>query len=353
MKRTYASRLCALVCAAVVCLQLAACSGSSTSMSTAPSAPASPPVPVQPTFTVHPKYFIGSVVYTPPGEGGSSITYPFGAVIGTTVSTTQSWNNNSMTGVSVGDNAVAFGNNFGGSTSTSVDMQDNKAIQVNYVFPPSNAVNHDYDQIWIFLGVVVNAFVDDLGNITWSLDFSQILNQGFAESGYPVTVGCVRLNSTIFSSPVCTSNTNFLSSVGITPADYPNILGADPFADPNASPTPDASRYVRIGSVNYFPDSAASPVTHSENNSTTATNSTTSTYSYSVSSSVSGSYDGVSLKNPDIFTWTSSSTQSNKTGSTDSIPLTLSLPSSPYSGPTTLFVYLDTIYKTLLFSFNQ
>jgi hypothetical protein len=33
--------------------------------------------------------------------------------------------------------------------------------------------------------------------------------------------------------------------------------------------------------------------------------------------------------------------------------LTLSLPSAPYSGPMTLFVYVDTIYKTLLFSFNQ
>jgi len=344
--------LCALVCAVVVCLQLAACGSSSTS--TASSAPASSPaVPAQPTFTAHPKYFIGSVVYTPPGEGGSLLTYGFGTVTGTTVSTTQNWNNHSMTGVSAGDHFVAFGDNFGGSTSTSVDVQDNASIQSNYQFPPSNSINHDYDQIWIFFGVIVNASVDALGNITWSLDFSQILNQGFAETGYSIAAGCLGPNSTIFSSLVCIDQRNFLSSMGITSADYPNILGADPFADPNASPTPDRSRYVQIGSVSYFPDPSTSTVTHMETNSTTVTNSTTSTYSYTVNSSVSGSYDGVSLKNPGIFTWTNSSTQSNKTGSTNPVALTLSLPSAPYSGPTTLYVYLDTIYKTLLFSFSQ
>jgi len=342
--------MCALVCAAAVCLQLAACGKSST---TAPGAPALPPaVAAQPTFTAHPKYFIGSVVYTPPGEGGSLLTYGFGTVTGTTVSTTQSWNNNSTAGVSVGNQSVAFGDDFGGSTATSVDMQDNAHVQVNYQFPPSNSINHDYDQIWIFLGVDVNAFVDDLGNITWSLDFSKIQNR-FAGTGYPITAGCLRPDGAIFSSPACTATVNLLGSAGITQADYPNILGADPFADPNAPPTPDRSRYVQIGSVPYFPDPTTSTVTHMENNSSTVANSTTATYSYSVDSSVSGSYDGLSLKNPNIFTWTNSSTQSNKTGSTDPIPLTLSLPSAPYSGPTTLFVYLDTIYKTLLFSFNQ
>jgi hypothetical protein len=347
------SRLCT-ACTVAACLQLAACGKSSTTTSTPSSAPASSPAAAaQPTFTAHPKYFIGSVVYTPPGEGGSLLTYGFGTVTGTTVSTTQSWNNNSMAGVSVGNQSVAFGDDFGGSTATSVDMQDNAHVQVDYQFPPSNAINHDYDQIWIFLGVEVNAFVDDLGNITWSLDFSKILNQGFAVSGYPIAAGCLRPNSAIFSSPACAATVNFLSSAGITQADYPSILGADPFADPNASPTPDRSRYVQIGSVSYFPDPTTSTVTHMENNSAAVTNSTTSTYSYSVDSSVSGSYDGVSLKNPNIFTWTNSSTRSNKTGSTDPIPLTLSLPSAPYGGPTTLFVYLDTIYKTLLFSFNQ
>ncbi len=146
---------------------------------------------------------------------------------------------------------------------------------------------------------------------------------------------------------------NLLDSVGITSADYPSILGANPFADPNASPTPDPSRYVLIDSVFYLPDPTATTFIYTENNSTTITNSQTAIYSYSVSAGASVSYDGVSLKDSTKFTWTTQSTQSNKTGSTNSSAFTLSMPSFAYSGPTTLFVYMDTIYKTFMFSFNQ
>lgn len=341
------SRLCALVCAAAACLLLAACGGSSTATSTSTASS----VPAQPTFTAHPKYLIGSVVYAPPGEGRSSLTYGFGTVTGTTVSTAQSWNSNSTAGASAGNSHVAFDNSFGGSTSTSVDMRDNTSSQGTYQGPPSNSVNHDYDLIQIFIGVDVNAFVDGLGSVTWGLDFSKIASRGFAGTGYPIAVGCLRSNSTIPPSD-CAATVNFLGSAGITPADYPGILGADPFADPNASPSPDHDRYVQIGSLAYLPN-PISTVTYTGNNSTATTNSTTSAYSYSVDSSVSGSYDGVSLKDPNIFTWTNSSTQSNTNSTSNSISLTLSLPSSPYGGPATLYVYLDTIYKTLMFSFSQ
>jgi hypothetical protein len=148
---------------------------------------------------------------------------------------------------------------------------------------------------------------------------------------------------------------NVLSRGGVTSADYPTILRAHPFADPNASPTPDPSRYVLIDSVFYFFDPTTPTYTYMENNSTTVTNSTT--FSIELSVNASGSYtdveDGIVLRNTNQFTWTLSSTQSNKTGSTNSSTFTLSMPSSSYSGPTTLFVYLDTVFKTFMFSFNQ
>jgi len=304
---------------------------------------------------VSPKYFIGSVIYVPPGAGSSSITYGAGTVTGTTVSTTSNWSQESSAGLQIGTSdsfSVTFGNNFGGSTMHSVDMQQTSSQSTTYKAPPSDSINHDYDQIQIFLGVKVNASVDYLGNVTWSTDFSQIASQGFAETGYPISVGCLRSNSTIPSFE-CTAAVNLLSSVGITSADYPSILGANPFADPNASPTPDPSRYVLIDSVFYLPDPTATTFIYTENNSTTITNSQTAIYSYSVSAGASVSYDGVSLKDSTKFTWTTQSTQSNKTGSTNSSAFTLSMPSFAYSGPTTLFVYMDTIYKTFMFSFNQ
>ena len=313
-----------------------------------------PTLPAPVTFTTYPKYFIGSVIYVPPGAGSSSITYGAGTVTGTTMSTTSSWSQESSVGVQIGSPdgfSVTFGDNFGGSTMHSVDMQQTVSQSTTYKAPPSDSINHDYDQIQLFLGVNVIASVDYLGNVTWSTDFSQIAAQGFAETGYPISVGCLRPNSTIPSFE-CTATVNFLSSVGITSADYPNILGADPFADPSASPTPDPSRYVPIDSVFYLPDPTATTFTYTENNSTTITNSMTSSYSYSVSAGASASYDGVSLKDSTKFTWTNSSTLSNKTGSTNSSAFTLSMPSFTYSGPNTLFVYLDTIYKTFMFSFQ-
>ena len=317
-----------------------------------------PTLPAPVTFTVSPTYFIGSVIYVPPGAGSSSIMYGAGTVTGTTLSTTSSWSQESSAGLQIGNSSdnfkITFGDNFGGSTMHSVDMQQMSGQSTTYKAPPSDSINHDYDQIQIFLGVKVNASVDYLGNVTWSTDFSQIASQGFAETGYPISVGCLRSNSTIPASE-CTAAVNLLSSVGITSADYPSILGANPFADPTAPLTPDPSRYVLIDSVFYLPDPTATTFTFTENNSTTITNSQTSTYSYSVSAGATATYDVISLSLTDStkFTWTNQSTQSNKTGSTNSSAFTLSMPSFAYSGPTTLFVYMDTIYKTFMFSFNQ
>jgi len=196
----------------------------------------------------------------------------------------------------------------------------------------------------------VNASVDDLGIVTWSIDFSKVGSQGFSENGYPIAVGCLRSNSTIPSSE-CAATVSFLSSVGITSADYPHILGADPFADPNAPPTPDPNRYVVFTSVGYLPDPVL--ITYGANNSATAANTQVSTYSYSVGATVSASYDGMSLKDPTTFTWTNSSAPSNQTGTTANPVVWTAMPAAPDSAPTTLFVYLDTIYKTFMFSFNH
>ena len=65
-----------------------------------------------------------------------------------------------------------------------------------------------------------------------------------------------------------------------------------------------------------------------------------------------GGSDGI-LKNTNKLTFTQSSTTSNRTGSNATSAFTVSLPSAPYSGPSTLFVYVDTIYKTFMFSFSQ
>jgi hypothetical protein len=303
------------------------------------------------------KYFVGSVIYVPPGQGSSSITYGEGTMTGTTVSTTDSWNNTNSVGISFGIASISFGSTYSGSNTRSVDLQNTSTASTTYRGPPSNSINHDYDQLILFLGVKVAITVDYQDHLTWGLDFSQIPSRGFAATGYPIPVGCLRPNSTIPAFQ-CEAIVSFLSSQGITPADYPDILSAHPFADPNTSPVPDRSRYVLIDSVNFLPDPTSSTYTRTESNSSTITNSQTSSLSFAYSGGLTtqsappGQPPIPILKVSNTLTVTLSSTESNRTGSTGTSSFTLSLPSVPYNGPSTLFVYLDTIYKTFMFSFQ-
>jgi hypothetical protein len=316
-----------------------------------------PSIPAPTLFTLFPKFLIGSVFYLPPGAGvGSTISYAAGTMTGSTLSTTDSWNFEASAGFQFGNKTdninITFGNSFGGSTTHTVDMQETTTLTQPFRAPSSDLINHDFDQIQIFLGVNVNGSQDYLGKITWGMDFSQILSRGFAPDGYNIPVGCLRPNSSIFSSSACVSVMNQLSSLGITSDDYPKILGADPFADPAASQTPDPDRYVRINAFQYFPDPGGQPVVWNVSNNSSTTNAHTTSYSYSVSVSLSGDLPLVSLKESNKFTFTHSSTTTNKTGSNTSSTLTLSSPSDTYLGPGTLNVYLDTIYKSFMFSFQ-
>ena len=310
---------------------------------------------------MHPKYLIGSVIYVPPGPG-SSVTYGFGTMLGTTVSTASSWSKGSSAGPQIGVSAVTsvtFGDVFGGATADSVDMQDTFTnMSVPFAAPPADTLNHDSDQVLLFFGVNVNAAVDSGGNVTWSMDFSQIQSQGFLPQGYIVTIACLRPGSSVYSDPACVDIRNFLTDprgqFQLTSDDFANIVAADPYADPATAPqTTDPARYVLVYSFSYLASPVQETTTLTLNNNFAIENSRPSTYTYSVPASTSASYDGVSLKDPTTFTWTNSSAPSNKTGSSqESIAVVIVSPSAPTVPNGTLFMYQDTVYKTFMFTFT-
>jgi hypothetical protein len=299
-------------------------------------------------YGLSPKYYVGSVIYMPPGQGPSSITYGAGTITGTTLSTQESWNVSANFSFGIGNSSVSFGNTFGGATSESTDMQISSSASRTYRGQASNAINHDYDQVVLYLGVKFNATVDYLGNVVWDIDFSQIANQGFAASGYPISIGCLRSGSTV-PAALCVDILSFLAAHDITSADFPEILNVHPWAYPGAPASPDQDRYVLIDAVNFLPDPTTSTYTYNLSNSSTITNARTKSVSFTVSAG--GSY-GI-LKNTNTLTFTQSSTASNRTGSNSTSQFVVSLPNTPYGGPSTLFVYVDTIYKTFMFSFTQ
>jgi hypothetical protein len=358
VRTEHPSRKLARIGMLILMSQFAACGGGSMNSSPAPVPPAPPPVA---TFTVHPKYFIGSVIYVPPGPG-SSITYGFGTMLGTTVSTASSWTNGSSAGSQIGVEGVTsitFGDLFGGATANSVDLQDTFTnMSAPFAAPPADTLNHDYDQLLIFLGVNMNASVDSMGTVTWGMDFSQIQSQGFLPQGYIIAVGCIRPLSSIYSSPGCTNLRDLFTDpqgrFRLTADDFANMVAADPYADPATAPqTPDPARYALVYSFSYVASPVQATITASGNNNSSVRNLQTTAYSYTVSASTSGSYDGVSLKDPTAFTWTNSSTLSNKTGSGDpSTTVVVVSPSAPTAPHGTLYMYQDTVYKTFMFSFE-
>jgi hypothetical protein len=314
-----------------------------------------PTIPIS-SYTAYPKYYVGSVVYVPPGPG-SSIQYGTGTVTGTTLSMTDSFSGTSTAGASEGTpkgsgtiNAnVTFSleDGFGGSTMNSTDVEITNNSTEKYQAPMSNALNHDYDQIILFFGVRVIETVNYYGAITWAVDFSALKNTNDAASGYPVAVGCLRANSTIPAAQ-CADTLAFLASNSITAADYPNIIGADPFANPSGSQVPASSRFKKLDAFSFFGDPTTVTYTYMVNNSTTVMNSVTTSYSYK--EGFSGSLYGLSFGSS--ITFTDSSTTSNKTTSSDTSMLSLTMPTTTYTGPSTLNVYEDTIYKTFMFSFD-
>jgi hypothetical protein len=102
-----------------------------------------------------------------------------------------------------------------------------------------------------------------------------------------------------------------------------------------------------LDSFSYYGDPTTVTYTYGVVNSTTVTNSVTTSYSYT--EGFSGTLFGLKIGNS--VTFTDSSTKSNKTQSTDTSMLSLTMPTTAYSGPNTLNVYEDTVYKTFMFSF--
>jgi hypothetical protein len=301
-------------------------------------------------FTVFPSYQIGSVVYAPPGSG-STVGYSNQTVTGTTVSTEQTWSHDSSESIGFAGITVSFGDSFGGSTTHTVDQKETILQGQTYPGPPSDGIDHDYDRIIIFLGVQVHASADFLGNVTSQIDFSNIPDfskppaEQFSQNGYAIYVGCLRGT---FPVSTCSDLLNFLNMHGVTTADYPAILCADPFADPSCAP-PGDGRYVFLVSKGYSAQQGTQ--NFSSSNALTITDSIKTSYSHNVGVEAASPPDPkIPMKFTDKFTWTYSSTTTTTTGNTATGSFNILPPSSLYQGLNNVFVWVDTIFKTFRFT---
>jgi uncharacterized membrane protein len=214
---------------------------------------------------VNPKYLIMGVTYAPPGAQ-SYVSYAATNFVGNTSKNSSSFSQNYTESVSLGggtcdsqagdvsgfqggvcvtgsqSNAWTLTSNSSNTITTS--KQTALTVQTPGVPTPYSPVDHDYDIIWLWLNPVVTFSVpgtntSSAGTITWTgygYDYNDPLHE---IDVWPIYVGY--LNGDF--GPLDPQDANALARTwvttqtfapgqgpGITSADYPNILGADPFA---------------------------------------------------------------------------------------------------------------------------
>ena len=306
--------------------------------------------------SLDPRYYVLSVVYSPPGTSSSgpksSVTYATGSKAGTETKTGSSFKSGvsvtaqkSILGFASISASAGYSVTKASSTSLAVSKKDENQIAANG--GTSDGIDHDRDTIWLWLNPRVNLSI--CGSKTdWTLG-----TRGTSDMRLQyVYVGHLK-NPSLMPPGVA----NELAQHGITTAEYANILTHDPFA--NGGTFVDTTRFVQTTtSFPYEPPYEAGDVPLSYQltltNETTSSSTSSHEKQYKVGVEVSGGnkfteWAGLSLKVSSEFTWTNSRQTTSSTTSTESATVKVTGPSFGYTGPTNLAVYYDTLYKTFMF----
>ena len=327
------------------------------------------------TTSVLPRYQILSVYYAPPGAK-SNVTYGSNY----TQSTNNSFSNtfsvanqvtvgvSSIFGKNNGSASVAVGWSESQTTSNSIAVSTttSESLQVPGPLSSKNGIDHTQDIIYVWLNPALTVHV--VPGTSVPIDVVAVnYDDADPDQGmdiYPLSVGDLQALAA-GGSPVGVDMTRLArawSPTGaLTPANYQDILAADPFTtNPNFNPAT-SNRFDSLEqTINYTPaESGGQPITQAYNSSytTTSTAGQSATDQHSVQVAVSGSVPlGVStleldLKAQTTWTWTNtwSTTQTSTTGQTANFSIVSPLPADGYTGPTAIGIYKDNVYGTFMF----
>lgn len=309
------------------------------------------------TASVWPKYYVLTVVYSPPGTNGgkstSSVDYADGSTTGSGVSTSSSFKDALSVSVSVSASTPLGGGSFtatSGIASGTTDTQsmeirksNNNDIRVNG--GSTDWIDHDRDEIWLWLNPEVTLAVTG-SQLVWGVD-----THGPAMDLQYVYVSWLKHPDTM--PPGVAAE---LAARKITQGDYQTILAADPFADGTTAIDP--NRFVQTATtLPYEPpltDKDPVPVASiTLKNETIGSSSHKKDLEESMGFSAStsaGALVKTEMKVSDTFTWTQSSTASSTSDKTESATAAVGGPAFGYQGPTNVAVYWDTVFNSFMFA---
>ena len=306
--------------------------------------------------TLFPHYYVLAVQYAPPGAA-STVDYGMGTTFGATTSVSSTWkddfkvtvtNKEELLDFASGGLTVNAGFSYEDTTSSSVDVK--ATTQSDFTIDgDADRVDHGLDRIYLWLNPEID--VSGYGNnVSWTLTQrpDQMPNILYVTPTW-------LLNGTTPPDVLAA-----LAAANITPADYPQILGVDPFAQ--GGTTIDPNRFVYETTQPYEPVTVAGQKPTQSKFSVSATNTMTTgdeaKVSYSAGFEAKGGFGffgllKTELKVSDQFTFTSDNKSSKSIASTLSASATITQPAFGYNGPVYLDIYLDTIYNTFLFALRS
>ncbi len=317
-----------------------------------------PPPPPLLSGEANVKFKVLTVLYSPPGTLGggstSSVNYGYGSTLGTSFSSSNSFKQNYSVTVSNSAGFLGTGGEISGNFAYSRSSTDSKvmdirktaSIQLNHRGPAINGIDHNRDTIWLWLGPKLKLSSMSSTAAQWTLDPSQVMEIMY------VYVGDLKN-----PSQMAPGVTQRLMTYGITPADYPEILRANPFA--YGAQSIDTNRFKSLFTTFPYqpPYAPGDPVptytfTATYNDSNGSSTTVANDYTTGLTLSGSASFLGLvktKLKGESKWTWSDTNTRSSTTGTTQSASVTVGGPSYGYTGSTTMQVFYDTLYKTFVF----
>ena len=308
--------------------------------------------------TITPKYKIMSIVYAPPGtqnnEGPSTIQYAESSSMGSSTKASETFVRGQELEI---ENTIGSDKTAQLSITTSYEgrisnwseevfkIQKKSSKELN--FPGSKAVNgvdHNEDQIALWLNPEIHVFSTPTES-RWFFDENQEMKLLY------VYVGHLKNPSTM-----PTGTANQLAGAYITPDDYSDILAAYPFQYED-EPL-DLERFKYVDTVSYQPPYAQGNATNTTildfefNSSSVNSSSNTNEKSYTVEIMARNGLENfwkAKAKSVSEWTWTDVDSRQDTEGTSESARAIIRGPSFGYSGPTSVRVYYDVIYKTFAF----
>ncbi len=316
-----------------------------------------PPPPPPVSGTVFPKYYVLTVIYAPPGTAGggsqSTVVYGDSSSSGTKVSSGKSSKAGTKVSVEASGGILGNGGGVGGSfgvsrsTTSTDELEIKKSVstEISARGPGVDGIDHDRDQIWLWLNPKLKVTI--AGNeVRWTVVPDQTAEIQF------VFVGHLK-NPSLMTPGIAMQ----LQANGITPADYPDILRANPMA--NNTLVVDGKRYLSLfRTFPYQPPFAqGDPVTTfsmalSSSSVQTSTQTLEKEYEVGMKLSAEGGFPGVAklkLSSESKWTWANKNSNAVSGGTAESAKVTVGGPSFGYTGPTAVMVYYDTLYKSFMF----